>query len=148
MGLGSGIRDPGSGIRKKPIPDPGSRGQKGTGSRIRIRNTADSFAFKTGAQQAALPHRQGHGRQQDREHSGSPDIQKGGKTGSFTLQLGGTRGSLAVHTYRGRKWHPYYRYPIPIPSKRVMSSPFQHKTIFFSEFRVGDLMLYVATKFN
>ncbi len=34
MGLGSGIR-------KKPIPDPESRsrGQKGTGSRIRIRNT-------------------------------------------------------------------------------------------------------------
>jgi hypothetical protein len=33
--------DPGSEIRgrKKPIPDPGSRGQKGTGSRIRIRNT-------------------------------------------------------------------------------------------------------------
>jgi hypothetical protein len=30
----------GSGIWKKPIPDPGSRGQKGTGSRIRIRNTA------------------------------------------------------------------------------------------------------------
>ncbi len=29
----------GSGIRKKPIQDPGSRGQKGTGSRIRIRNT-------------------------------------------------------------------------------------------------------------
>jgi hypothetical protein len=24
MGLGSGIRDPRSGIRKKPIPDPGS----------------------------------------------------------------------------------------------------------------------------
>jgi hypothetical protein len=35
MGLGSGIR-------KKPIPDPGSRGQKGTGSRIRIRNTGQS----------------------------------------------------------------------------------------------------------
>jgi hypothetical protein len=34
MGLGSGIRDPGSGIQKKPIPDPGSRGQKGTGSQI------------------------------------------------------------------------------------------------------------------
>ncbi len=33
------VRDPGSGIRKIPIPDPGSRGQKGTGSRIRIRNT-------------------------------------------------------------------------------------------------------------
>jgi hypothetical protein len=33
MGLGSGIR-------KKTIPDPGSRGQKSTGSRIRIRNTA------------------------------------------------------------------------------------------------------------
>jgi hypothetical protein len=39
MGLGSGIRDPGSGIQKKRIPDPGSRGQKGTVSRIRIRNT-------------------------------------------------------------------------------------------------------------
>jgi hypothetical protein len=37
---GFGIRDPRSGIRKKPISDPGSRGQKGTGSRIRIRNTA------------------------------------------------------------------------------------------------------------
>jgi hypothetical protein len=32
---GFGIRDPRSGIRKKPIPDPGSRSQKGTGSRIR-----------------------------------------------------------------------------------------------------------------
>ncbi len=29
------VSDPGSRIRKKPIPDPGSRGQKGTGSRIR-----------------------------------------------------------------------------------------------------------------
>ena len=29
------VWDPGSGIRKKPIPDPGSRGQKGTGSRTR-----------------------------------------------------------------------------------------------------------------
>ncbi len=37
---GFGIRDTVSGIRKKPIPDPRSRGQKGTGSRIRIRNTA------------------------------------------------------------------------------------------------------------
>ncbi len=37
---GFGIGDPRSGIRKKAIPDPGSRGQKGTGSRIRIRNTA------------------------------------------------------------------------------------------------------------
>jgi hypothetical protein len=36
---GSEIRNPRSGIRKKPIPDSGSRGQKGTGSRIRIRNT-------------------------------------------------------------------------------------------------------------
>ncbi len=36
---GFGIRDSGFGIRKKHIPDPGSRGQKGTGSRIRIRNT-------------------------------------------------------------------------------------------------------------
>ncbi len=35
--------DPGSGIRKKIIPDPGSRGQKGTGSRIRIRNTVNRF---------------------------------------------------------------------------------------------------------
>ncbi len=41
---GLGIRDPRSGIRKKPIPDPGSRGQKGTGSRIRIRNTAQHWS--------------------------------------------------------------------------------------------------------
>jgi hypothetical protein len=34
---GSEIRDPRSGIRKKPIPDSGSRGQKGTG--IRFHNT-------------------------------------------------------------------------------------------------------------
>jgi hypothetical protein len=33
------VWDPRSGIRKKPFPDPGSRGQKGTGSWIRIRNT-------------------------------------------------------------------------------------------------------------
>jgi len=35
----------GSGIRKKPIPDPGSRGPKGTGSRIRIRNTGRRTFF-------------------------------------------------------------------------------------------------------
>ncbi len=36
MVLGSGIRDPRSGIRKNPIPDPGSRiqGSKSTQSRI------------------------------------------------------------------------------------------------------------------
>jgi hypothetical protein len=28
---------------QKPIPDPGSRGQKGAGSRIRIRNTVTKF---------------------------------------------------------------------------------------------------------
>jgi hypothetical protein len=36
---GFGIQDLGSEIRKKPIPDPGYRGQKGTVSLIRIRNT-------------------------------------------------------------------------------------------------------------
>jgi hypothetical protein len=40
---GFGIRDLRSGIRKKPIPDPGSRGQIGTGSRIR--NTAKNTRF-------------------------------------------------------------------------------------------------------
>ncbi len=41
MGLGSEIRDPGSGknLFRIPDPGPGSKGQKGTGSRIRIRNT-------------------------------------------------------------------------------------------------------------
>ncbi len=39
MVLGSGIRDPGSGKNLFQIPDPRSRGQKGTGSRIWIRNT-------------------------------------------------------------------------------------------------------------
>jgi hypothetical protein len=33
------VWDPGSGNNLFRIPDPGSRGQKGTGSRIRIRNT-------------------------------------------------------------------------------------------------------------
>jgi hypothetical protein len=39
--LGSGIRDPGSGIRKKPIPDPGVKKHPipDPGSRNRIRNT-------------------------------------------------------------------------------------------------------------
>jgi hypothetical protein len=35
-----------------------------------------------------------------------------------------------------------------LPSSRVMSSPFLHKTIFFSESCLCDLMLYVATKFD
>jgi hypothetical protein len=45
MGLESEIRDLRSGIRKKPIPDAGSRIQvsKGTGSRIR--NTAKPHNF-------------------------------------------------------------------------------------------------------
>ncbi len=38
----SGIRDPGSGKNPFQISDPGSRGKKGNGSRIRIRNTAYS----------------------------------------------------------------------------------------------------------
>jgi hypothetical protein len=42
MGLGSGIRDPGSGVRKNPfrIPDPGVKKAPDPRSRIRIRNTA------------------------------------------------------------------------------------------------------------
>jgi hypothetical protein len=40
------VWDPGSEIRKKPILDPGSRGQKGTGSRIR--NTADYIQYVNG----------------------------------------------------------------------------------------------------
>jgi hypothetical protein len=39
MSLGFVIGDLRSGIQKKLIPDPGSRGLKGTGSRIRTRNT-------------------------------------------------------------------------------------------------------------
>ncbi len=54
MVLGSGIRDPGSGTEIRDpvsgknlfrIPDPGSRCQKGTGSRIRIRNTEEKYGF-------------------------------------------------------------------------------------------------------
>ncbi len=40
------VVDPRSGKRKKPILDPRSRGLKGTGSRIRIRNTADMIGQK------------------------------------------------------------------------------------------------------
>jgi hypothetical protein len=39
MVLGSEIRDPEKTYSGSRIRDPGSRGQKGTGSRIRIRNT-------------------------------------------------------------------------------------------------------------
>jgi hypothetical protein len=39
------VWDPRSGIRKKPFPDPGSGGQRGTGSRIRIRNTEKLQCF-------------------------------------------------------------------------------------------------------
>ncbi len=46
MGLGSGIRDPGSGI--KPILDLGSRGQKGTGSRISDRDPQHWMWLKQG----------------------------------------------------------------------------------------------------
>jgi hypothetical protein len=42
--LGSWVRDPRSRIRKNPIPDPRSRGQKATGFRIRIRNTGTAFS--------------------------------------------------------------------------------------------------------
>jgi hypothetical protein len=45
MGLGSGIRDPGSGKNLFRIPDPGSRGQKGPGFRIRIRNMVARLFF-------------------------------------------------------------------------------------------------------
>ncbi len=38
------VWDPGSGIRDT---DPGSRGQKGTGSRIRIRNTGSDYSQST-----------------------------------------------------------------------------------------------------
>jgi hypothetical protein len=37
--IGLVIPDPDADFKFLPIPDPGSRGQKGTGSRIRIRNT-------------------------------------------------------------------------------------------------------------
>jgi hypothetical protein len=39
MGLGSGIRDPGSGKNLSRIPDPGVKKAPDPGSRIRIRNT-------------------------------------------------------------------------------------------------------------
>jgi hypothetical protein len=46
--------DPGSEILKKPFPDPGSRGQKGTGSRTRIRNT-DIYISSSVPEEAAQP---------------------------------------------------------------------------------------------
>jgi hypothetical protein len=52
---GFGIRDSRSGIRKKPIPDPGSRGQKGTGSRIWIRNTVYNVPHLLASRVAGYP---------------------------------------------------------------------------------------------
>ncbi len=45
------IPDPGSGCWLSPIPDPGSRGLKGTQSRIRIRNTVYRSCFPLCRQQ-------------------------------------------------------------------------------------------------
>jgi hypothetical protein len=50
MRLGSGIRDPGSGINLFQIRDHGSKGRKGTASRIRIRNTDFMKKSVTGTQ--------------------------------------------------------------------------------------------------
>ncbi len=49
MVLGSEIRDPRSGIRKKPIPDPGSRiqGSKSTQSRIPDPGSGSATLFKS-----------------------------------------------------------------------------------------------------
>jgi hypothetical protein len=49
MGLGSGIR-------KKPIPDPGSRDQKSTRSRIRIRNTVKKIGIISVIFKKEIPH--------------------------------------------------------------------------------------------
>jgi hypothetical protein len=46
-------------IRRKPISDPGSRGQNATGSRIRIRNTAGKL-FGTLKYNAPPPPRPAH----------------------------------------------------------------------------------------
>jgi hypothetical protein len=51
------LRSWGSGIRKKPIPDPGSRGQKGTGSRIRNTGAGtDSYSTFFGSGTAWIWH--------------------------------------------------------------------------------------------
>jgi hypothetical protein len=42
------VWDPRSGIQRKRNPDPGSRGHKGTGSRIRIRNTGPGVNLGAG----------------------------------------------------------------------------------------------------
>jgi hypothetical protein len=57
INFGFGIRDPESGIRNKPIPDPGSgtKDQKGTGSLIRIRKTEKYILKKIKALQQKLP---------------------------------------------------------------------------------------------
>jgi hypothetical protein len=47
---GSEIRDLGSGKKPFRIPDPGSRGQKGTGSRIRIRIRNTAYKHELSAQ--------------------------------------------------------------------------------------------------
>ncbi len=45
-------------------------------------------------------------------------------------------------------WEFWFTAPTKgVPSNEVMSSPFLHKTIFFSESFTGDLMLYIAIKF-
>jgi hypothetical protein len=50
---GSRFQDPDADFL--PIPDPGSRGQKGTGSRIRIRNTAENTKSSLWLEALQLP---------------------------------------------------------------------------------------------
>jgi hypothetical protein len=47
MSLGSEIRDPEKNLCRIPDAGSGSRGQKGTGSRTRIRNTAGIVSLKS-----------------------------------------------------------------------------------------------------
>jgi hypothetical protein len=54
---GSDIREPRSGIRKKPIPDPGSRGSK----RIRIRNTEKILTYGYRTSRVSQPRRMATG---------------------------------------------------------------------------------------
>ncbi len=57
------VLDPGSKIRdpEKSISDPGSRCQKGTGSRIRIRNTKKAFSVAAVKVQRSYSQRCGSG---------------------------------------------------------------------------------------
>jgi hypothetical protein len=79
MGLGSGIRDPKSGIRKKPIPDPGVKKAPDPGS-----GSATLYTYANTNLEAG-----------NAEADGLAGLKDGGEAGAALAEAGGAAAPLA-----------------------------------------------------